>query len=478
MRLNIMKFSFTIIIFISWSMLSTANDVQISLEFPNYMNEFGHLCKNEMISFNFTNAKIMSISRNFISSPWITCLNFTNTHLEIIEKGAFNNLPNLTQLILSNNNLNVKKLFDFGGHENLKLLILNSATTFQKGTTVNIFEEYPNLEILSMPRNYIHRLQTSTDKTPFPKLKILDLSGNNNINNNFLELLPNNLRFLDLHDNSLTSLAFAKRQVNLLALNLNNNNLVYVKKDNDSREHLYNLYNRRYRYNMYEQSSQSIINSRGLIMTGLENLQYLSISANQINDIESNAFEDTNKLVYLNLSKNEITSLHSDIFEKLQSLRLLDLSSNKLKIVPQISNETVISIFSLNYNNIKNVMSNAFVQMPKLTKLLLRGNQIDEINVKAFAQLSLLKILDLSKNKLSLLPEGFSESLTSLKYLNVEGNQFTSLESLSLTSVLSSMEVYVAMNPIKYLNVDYLKSLPQNLTVNLVQESSFALEFR
>ncbi|KAL6427844.1 hypothetical protein ACFW04_008349 [Cataglyphis niger] len=473
-----MKFSFTIISFISWSMLSTANDVQISLEFPNYMNEFGHLCKNEMISFNFTNAKIMSISRNFISSPWITCLNFTNTHLEVIEKGAFNNLPNLTQLILSNNNLNVEKLFDFGGHENLKILILNSAATFQKVlATVNIFEEYPNLEILSMPRNYINLLQTSIDKTPFPKLKILDLSGNNDIKNNFVELLPNNLRFLDLHDNSLTSLAFAKRQVNLLALNLNNNNLVYVKKDNDSREHLYNLYNRRYRYNMYEPSSQ-IIKSRGLIMTGLKNLQYLSISANQINDIESNAFEDTNKLIHLNLSRNEITFLHSDIFEKLQSLRLLDLSSNKLKIIPQISNETVISIFSLNYNNIKNIMSNAFVQMPKLTKLLLRGNQIDEINVKAFAQLSLLKILDLSKNKLSLLPEGFSESLTSLKYLNVEGNQFTSLESLSLTSVLSSMEVYVAMNPIKYLNVDYLKSLPQNLTVNLVQESSFALEFR
>lgn len=85
-----MKFSFTII-FVCWSTLSIANDIQISSEFPNYMNECEHLCKNEIISFNFTNAKIISIGRDFISSPWITCLNFSNIHLQSIEKGAFNN---------------------------------------------------------------------------------------------------------------------------------------------------------------------------------------------------------------------------------------------------------------------------------------------------------------------------------------------------------------------------------------------------
>ncbi|KAM0734456.1 TLR4 interactor [Formica fusca] len=473
MRSDIMKFSFTIIIFVSWSTLTTANDIQISLEFPNYVNEFGHLCKNEIISFNFTDAKIISIGRDFISSPWITCLNFTNTHLQSIEKGAFNNLPNLTQLILSNNEIYWEKLFDFGGHKNLKILILNNAISSNNyGQSSDISEDYPNLEILSVRRNYIYDLRTSIDETPFPKLKILDLSGNNIRSTNFVKLLPNSLYFLDLHDNGLTSLVFNRKQVNLLALNLDNNILKYMKKyNNDSRlsDGLY--YNRR--YNMYDESGQDIY-SFSLVMAGLENLHYLSISGNNIGFIESNTFEDINKLVYLNLSTNKITYLYSETFEKLQSLRTLDLSFNKLEDVPQISNETVISILSLNCNNIKNIISNAFIQMPKLTKLLLGGNQIEEINVKAFAHLSLLEILDLSKNGLSFLPEGFSESLTSLKYLNVENNQFTSLESLSLTSVSSSMEVYVAMNPLKYLNVNYLKSLPQNLTVNLVQTSNFA----
>ncbi|KAM0734457.1 TLR4 interactor [Formica fusca] len=459
-----MKFSFTIIIFVSWSTLTTANDIQISLEFPNYVNEFEHLCENEKISFNFANATIISIGRDFINSPWISCLNFTDTHLHSIEKGAFNNLPNLTQLILSNNEINWNKLFDFGGHENLKILILNNAASsnnnYYDQRVSDISEEYLNLEILSVRRNYIYDLRTSTDETPFPKLKILDLSDNNMRDTNFVKLLPRSLYFLDLHDNSLTSLVFNRKQVNLLALNLDNNILKYMKKyNNDSRDHSDGLYYNR-RYNMYDESGQDIY-SYSLVMAGLENLHYLSISRNKIGFIEPNTFEDTNKLVYLNLSTNNITYLYSETFEKLQSLRTLDLSFNKLEDVPQISNETVISILSLNCNNIKNPISNAFIQMPKLMKLLLGGNQIEKINVKAFTQLSLLEILDLSKNKLSFLPKGFSESLTSLKYLNVENNQFTSLESLSLTSVLLSMEMYVAMNPLKYLNVNYLGPVPQ-----------------
>ncbi|CAL1674625.1 unnamed protein product [Lasius platythorax] len=490
MRSNIMKFSFTIIIFVCWSTLLTANDIEISLEFPNYMNEYGLECKDD-IALNFSNTMITSIGQNFISSPLITCLNLTSIGIKSIQMGAFNKLPNLTQLFISNNNINLDKLFSFGSHENLRVLILNSATnnqrSYHQSNIVGISEEYPNLEILSVRRNYINDLRTLIEEIPFPKLKILDLSSNSIKGTNFIELLPNSLYFLDLHYNSLISLAFDKKQVNLLALNLDNNNLKYVKMYNYSRDSSdsynphdqYNQHNRRYRHEMYDQYNQhnrhNSHNSHnfGLAMAGLENLHYLSISGNKIDFIESDAFEDTNKLVYLNLSTNNINYLHPETFEKLQSLRSLDLSFNKLEDVPQISSKT-INILSLNCNNIKSLISNAFGQMPKLTKLLLGGNRIVEINVKAFAQLSLLEILDLSRNELNFLPEEWSESFTSLKYLNLNDNQFTSLESLSLTSALPLMEMYLAMNPLKYLDVNYFKSLPQNLTVNLVQGSNFA----
>ncbi|XP_050458968.1 leucine-rich repeat-containing protein let-4-like [Cataglyphis hispanica] len=466
MKFDIMKFFFTIIIFVSWSTLTTANESQISLEFPTYnVTDVEHLCKNKIISLNFTDSKIISIGRDFINSPWITCLNLTNTHLQSIEKGAFDKLPLLTQLILSNNNINGNKLFDFGGHETLNILILNNVINNINNlsyTLPKISEAYPNLEILSVSGNYISDLKTSLEKTPFPKLKILDLSNNNIGNTNFVKLLPNSLRFLYLQHNSLISLFFDKKQIDLLTLNLDNNNLSFIKKLT------YNYLPNNSHSQQYRKPIIIVPVSNSLVMAGLENLQYLSISANQINNIESNAFEDMNKLVYLNLSRNEISFLDSETFEKLQSLRSLDLSYNKLNDVPEILSETIIRILSLSGNKITKITSNAFIQMPKLTKLLLGENEIEDINVKAFAQLSLLEILDLSKNKLSSLPEEFGKSLTSLKHLNVEGNQFTSLESLSLTSMLSSVEVNVAMNPFKYLNVNYLKTLPQNLTVVLI----------
>ncbi|CAL1674629.1 unnamed protein product [Lasius platythorax] len=472
MRSNIMKFSFTIVIFVCWSTLLTANDIQISLEFPNYVN--GHLCKDDNIALNFSNTVITSIGQNFINTPLITCLNLTSIGIQSIQKGAFNKLPNLIQIFMSNNNLN--ELFSFGGHENLKVLILNSATTqYNNYYQPIVSEEYPNLEILSLRRNYIYDLRTTIEEIPFPKLKILDLSSNNIRDTNFLELLTKSLYFLDLHDNSLTSLPFNKKQVNLFALNLNNNNLKYVRY-NDSRDS-FNPHNQYNRYNLHGFNTtynRYNLPGYGLTMAGLENLHYLSISGNKIDFIESNAFEDTTELIYLNLSTNNINYLYPETFEKLHSLRLLDLSLNKFEDVPQISSETVISILSLNCNNIKSLISNAFVQMPKLTKLLLGENRIVEINVKAFAQLSLLEILDLSRNELSFLPEGWSEPFTSLKYLLLNNNQFTSLESLSLTSILPLIEVYLAMNPLEYLDVNYFKSLPQNLTVNLVHGSSFA----
>jgi len=48
-------------------------------------------------------------------------------------------------------------------------------------------------------------------------------------------------------------------------------------------------------------------------MAELENLRYLPISGNEIDFIESDIFEDLNKLIYLNLPINNINYLHPDI---------------------------------------------------------------------------------------------------------------------------------------------------------------------
>jgi len=425
-------------------------------------------CKDN-VSLNFSNAVISDIKQDFISSPIITCLNLMGNNIQNIGRGAFNKLPNLTQLFLSNNKFHYTNQFlNFRGRDKLQVLIMDSATNvylhdcknMNYHKVLNIFDEYPNLEMLSLRKNCFDDLRfvkktpfsdsvytlayttalTLTQRIPFPKLKILDLSGNSIKGTNFVELLPNSLHFLDLHDNYLDSLNLNKNINKLFALNLDNNRF-------------YNI------INSYNGSGLSVIN--------LKDLHYLSISTNNINIIDSGAFQDNNKLLYLNLSHNQINYVYPKTFANLKNLKTLDLSNNKLLNVPEISNEIKISTLYINRNNIKRIISHTFTEMPKLTKLLIGGNQIDEIDVDAFVYLSALEELDLSENKLNFLPEGWTEFLVSLKYLDLSDNKFTSLESLSLTNTLPLIEMYLRNNLLEYLNVGYFENLPQNLTISM-----------
>ncbi|XP_011706719.1 PREDICTED: leucine-rich repeat-containing G-protein coupled receptor 5-like [Wasmannia auropunctata] len=454
------QFVFIIVILISqistcWTIraILTNNYVYDGAELPlNYVDELvRYLCKDDVISLNFSNKEISAgINQDFISGSLITCLNLMG-NIQSIAYGAFNKLPNLTHLFLSNSRLRSQdELLNFGGHNKLQVLIIDKAiysdiysdySDYYNPREVHISGDYPNLKILFFRKICFSDLSFFS----FPKLEILDLSGNDITGTNFVEFLPSSLYFLDLHDNSLNSLHLSKRMSKLLALNLKNNRFNSIKN-----------------------------NEYSLSVADLKALQYLSVSENKINSIDSGAFQDNNNLLYLNLSTNYINYLHPKTFANLQYLKTLDLSNNTLEEVPQISNETEISVLYINHNNIKKIISYAFAQMPKLTKLLMGKNQIDEIDIDAFAFLSILEELDLSTNILSFLPDGWAKSLVSLKYLDLSDNKFTSLESLSLTSALPITEMYLMMNPLEYLNVRYFEDLPQNLTINLINKSKFA----
>lgn len=472
------------------STLSRANDVS-SYFWRNYVNDsLSGLCKDTVLSLNFANININTIDSDFISSPFITCLNLTGDHINFAQN-AFKELPNLTTLFLSK--IECKSDFYLDGHKKLKVLVINdcnnnspddrSSYSYSSSKyhspydrsrygyssdyypnerpkqTVHINGNYQNLEILSLRNNHIESLQyfpshhsydlitPSLQDIPFSKLRILDLSKNIIRNSTFVNLLPiYNLSFLDLHENSLESLRLNKKGENVYTLILDNNKIEYV-------------------------AWQSAKSSLDLI--GMKSLTYLSISNNRINDIQSNAFKDTNKLEFLNLSGNAIETLYQYTFANLNYLQIVDLSFNQIKnITTQLSNELNINTLFLHHNKIKKITSNSFIQFLKLKKLFLEENDIEWIDTEAFAQLSVLEELNLSNNKLSFLSEGWSESLISLKYLNLNKNNFTSLNSLSLTNRIPLTQLYLMNNSLKYLSNEifkqYVEYLPENLTIYLI----------
>lgn len=426
-----MKVAFTIVILACWSKLSIASgDYEPKLD-----------CHSPLLSVNFSNAVITQIGRDFISSRLITCLNLSNNQIETIADGAFSKLSRLLILSLSNNKfVSAQNLFTFGGHERLEALILNNAVKTSSKSNIEIPGSYPNLEILSVRKNGFDDI-TASAEAPFPKLKTLDLSGNNMGNTMFVNLLPASLEQLYLQDNSLISLSL-ERGSNVTTLILDNNKLTYL-------------------------THRSNTTHIGLWLNALVNLRYLSVAGNNIHTVNSEAFKDLNNLIYLNLSSNIISSLYPETFAKLESLKTLDLSRNQLQKIIDISAVTNITTLSLNCNSIQSVPEHAFKQMPNLMELSLNGNQIKEVDINGFAYLYYLEKLDLSNNKLSSLPEGWTGAFNSLRHLDLSENQFTSLESLSLSNTLPLVEVYLVMNPLKYLAAGSFNNLPTNVTVNL-----------
>lgn len=442
-----MKLAFTIVILACWSKLSIANDDYVAPESLDRVDLSRFYCESNILSLNFSNAVITQIGQNFISSHLIACLDLGDNHIETVADGAFNKLPRLTQLYLNNNKfISSQNLFTLGGHENLKVLRLDNTVSSGSKTNITIPGQYPSLVLLSVSNNGFRDI-IGTNKT-FPKLILLDLSGNKMTNVQFVELLPGSLKHLYLEDNSFSTLSSLKNGSNVVMLTLDNNSLpALIHHSNNP-------------------------TTTGLWLYALKHLRYLSVSHNSIKIVESDAFNGPKNLTYLNISGNQIESLYPETFAELEYLETLDLSNNQLQKVIEISAVTNITFLSLSCNKIQKVAEYAFKSMPELRELSLSRNQIDEVDVNGFAYLYHLEKLDLSNNKLSSLQEGWAGAFGSLQVLDLSENQFASLESLSLSNTLPLVEVYLATNPLEYLDAASFDRLPKNATVNLAHRWS------
>ncbi|XP_069837330.1 immunoglobulin superfamily containing leucine-rich repeat protein 2-like [Dendropsophus ebraccatus] len=133
-----------------------------------------------------------------------------------------------------------------------------------------------------------------------------------------------------------------------------------------------------------------------------ENLNQLTLSVNNIDELNKTSFASILKLTSLWLTYNRITTIHPGTFQVMTGLINLDLSHNQLVEFPWMDLSTLTDLELLNLNN----------------------NELVTIPFGAFNNSRSLRSLQLSNNRLYSLPEGLFDPLTSLSHVQLHRNSF------------------------------------------------------
>ncbi|XP_008557950.1 slit homolog 2 protein [Microplitis demolitor] len=252
------------------------------------------------------------------------------------------------------------------------------------------------LQALGLPNNLLESVPTSA-LAQLNGLDRLDLSQNklHTLEANSLKSLAS-LTYLDLSDNLLSQLspqAFGPLK-QLRSLKMRGNRL-----------------------------SVSALSA----LRGLKNLEELDLSSNLlIGPLGPNLLPSMPKLRFLTLSENELINVEQGALAGLKNLTYLSLSHNQIDVLEDHS----------------------FKYLSTLTRLDLASNRIVAVSSASLAHLENLVTLDLTHNFLRSLTADLVVPLTSLQDLRLDDNDITMVSSEVPTSKLKLKRLSLADNPL------------------------------
>ncbi|XP_076820191.1 leucine-rich repeat-containing protein 4-like isoform X2 [Clavelina lepadiformis] len=217
----------------------------------------------------------------------------------------------------------------------------------------------------------------------------------------------------------------------------------------------------------------------------------LSLSFNQITELQRNVFQRLTQLENLLLNENRISAIAGSAFTGLGSLQRLDLSGNRLKEVPKVALGDLNNLreLSLRNNPIKQILSYDFVRVGKTLSWLDIGQlrQLNHVSTHALNGLASLKTLsmdncnlkdipflkplprlntlDLSSNKMVAIRPSTFTGLNKLISLNLGYCDISDIDSNSFTDLVSLQNLNLANNDIAYMG----SILGQNVALRFLQ---------
>ncbi|RWS14692.1 Carboxypeptidase N subunit 2-like protein [Dinothrombium tinctorium] len=114
--------------------------------------------------------------------------------------------------------------------------------------------------------------------------------------------------------------------------------------------------------------------------------------------------------------------------------------------------------------------------MESLSSLDLTGNEIQEIKSKAFDNVPTLEFLDLTDNQIEEIEVDAFAKLKNLKYLNLTNNKLGSLQKDTFNSLIWLRELRLAKNPLTHIHPDLLLPLKNLMLLDLTEISAYTLK--
>jgi Leucine-rich repeat (LRR) protein len=409
---------------------------------------------HELKDLRINNASIRVIQPGtFYFKKSLRKLSLKHNKISIIGAKTFDNLYSLEELDLSFNNLANVHEKAFVDLKNLEILDLS----FNKlvNTDSQVFGHLSNLETLLLNDNNLKRFDGNSVENS-NGLKKLYINNNNLSELNNLSF-PNSSLTLNASHNLIQSLSFSKL-TDLKVIDLSVNGIRIMKRISFKNVAVKELY--------LDQNYLGINSFGSETFSNLQGLKLLSLSNNQITQLDPNLFKNNNKLETLNLAKNNLRS--SNLLNLPVSLNKLNLNSNFFDSRLNVTNLINLKRLDLTFNNLKQVSLHLLSNLKSLLWLDLSNNQITKLDYGCFKDFKATIGLNLSKNRISSLPLGIFVGLDNLNYLDLSRNQIKALEEGVFHNLRRLKELNLNYNSVSLENV---QNIVEHLTSTLKQIS-------
>lgn len=402
------------------------------------------VCSNLEFDFKKLNVKLSTLKivnpssslvleKDFLKNVGLESINslyIENAVITKIDKNAFRNLSELTNIKITNS----------------KLPDIHPDT----------FVDCTNLRTLNLAGSSLQKF----DYVKSESIEELDISNCSLIkisNANFDNL--SELVYLNLAHNFITQIELStfSNVINLEEINLSHNQIASIPsnlfENNTQLDTLDLSYNPLKKFRMSVVSDMEKLVLKGCKLTefnsnsskNLDLLAYLDLSDNQIPYLQQDALSPLTELEYVDLSNNSLTFIHPDTFKFNTKLQKIILDNNDLVLLPSFTGHQSTfetSFFSCNHCQLQLLPEDVFANMPALETVQLAHNNFENINL-SFRNLGNLIRLDLSYNRIeSIHKHGFAGN-SALQHLILSGNPLTSVDSdlFEKNNVLNRLEL-------------------------------------